>query len=727
MEPGCKPFSLLGGPGFGKTTVVLKALHESRVVERFQDRRYFIRCEGISNRDLLVTSLAEALGVSGRECRESGVLEALSIAPACLVLDNFETPWEGDAQKVEEWLGVLAGLPSLKLGITCRGLQQPPNLDWQEAIRVGPIPRKDAKTLFLAIAGKKHAMDPDVDTVVEYAAGVPLVLSLLGFHAQAEPDLASLKLRWELERVALLKRGRGDTRELNFSVSLEISLNSPRMTAGARQTLSALALLPGGLSHADLHAFFPAIQGDVSILRQLGLAYDESKRLRILPPIHEYVRHHLPPDPRLQELLRNFFLGMVREWAPRVGWRGGRDAVQRLASEAVNIEAMLIVGLEEVGSEEEIDSAIKYGNLRCLSQFGSETPLEKALSVAQRKGLKKLEAKVLEKLGDIALQRSDHAAARGRYEQALFAYRQVGFTLGEANCLQSLGDIALRRWDHGTAMELYGQARPLYGQVGSLLGEANCIKRLGDIALERSDHATARRQFELALPLYRQVGDAQGEANCIKGLGDIALERSDNASARENYEQALPLYRQVGSVLGEANCIRSLGDVALERSEQAEARERYEQTLPLYRQIGDVLGEANCIKRLGDIALQCSDHSVAREQYGRALHLFRHVGAILGEANCIQCLGDIALACPGDAGAREYYDEALSLYAKVPEPNSMGWTHLKIARLELDHSLRMRSIAAAASAWRSIDRPDLIQSLLREFNLSEAELAGQPA
>ncbi len=263
--------------------------------------------------------------------------------------------------------------------------------------------------------------------------------------------------------------------------------------------------------------------------------------------------------------------------------------------------------------------------------------------------------------------------------------------------------------------------------LGDVLGEANCIWRLGHIALARSEHEQARRRYEEALPLYKQVGHVLGEANCILSLGHIALARSEHEQARRRYEEALPLYKQVGHVLGEANCILSLGDIALDRSEPEQARRRYKEALLLYKQVGDVLGEANCIWGLGNIALdRLEPEQARRRRYEEALPLYKQVGSVPGEANYIQCLGDIALDRSEPEQARRQWLAALMLYERLPEPYSIGWTWVRLARLVSQAEERLTCVQQARDAWTRVGRDDLLKILEDEFGKPppEAEARG---
>jgi tetratricopeptide (TPR) repeat protein len=694
------PIPVLGTGGVGKSTVCIEALHDMRSAAKFGDRRFFLRCDGMRSAGAIVAELATRLGLPvGTSAGD--VLGALAAAPTMLVLDNAETPLDAEREQVEELVAEFAGVSGLGLVVALRRNTRPGVIHWAETVRILPLPDSSAREVFLKIAGKRFAADPDIDELLSRFDGLPLAVMLVARVAEPEPALSSVVARWKNERTRVA--GIGPGKDYDLDASFELSLKSDRLTEGGRQVLSVLALLPDGVAYSDLETVLPGQGAALGRIREMALAFDEGDRLRVLAPLREYLVANYPvaePD-RVQAVSHYVRLARLGDDVLK---KEGAAASARLAAEFGNCVAAIEAGLAS-SDEASIEAALSLADFIRASGAGTSAVLERALETASQSGNIVLQARCLEKIGDIALARSDHDGARSRFEkalplyrrvgdllgeancikmlgliasarsdhdgararfeEALSLYRRVGHVLGEANCIKCLGGIALARSDHDGARARYEEALPLYRRVDNVLGEAGCIQCLGDIALRRSDHERARSRYEEALPLLRRVGSVRGEAGCIQRLGDIALRRSDHDGARTRYEEALPLHRRVGDVLGEANCIYGLGDIALRRSDEGGAWARYEEALALYRRVGDVLGEANCIKGLGNIALARSNHEGARAGYEKALPLYRRVGAVLGEANCIRSLGDLALARSDHDGARAHYEEALPLYRRV--------------------------------------------------------------
>jgi tetratricopeptide (TPR) repeat protein len=609
-----EPVAVLGAPGIGKSTICLAGLYDDRVIARFGGRRWFVRCDGATSAETVVSGLAAELGVTGDGAGSvlGQVCQVLGGGLGLVVLDNFETPWQADPLPVEDLLHTLAGLRKVGVVISARGTARPAGLRWRDFAMLSPLPLAEARRLFLAVAGS-FSDDPRLDELLTGLDGVPLAVELMGYAAQGQPGLGEVVARWQAERTAMLTRMGGERRELSVPVSIEASITCPLMTSAARRLLGLLGVLPDGIARDALTALLPqAGLAAAAVLRQLGLAFDEGDRLRTLAPIREYVATAHPPEPGDLHQAAGHYAQLAASAGDQVGRGEAATAIARLQAETGNLTTMLNRAAAD-GRTQELTSALE--GLAKYWRFTGYTQPQLAQAVRAaiiERGTPSQQARTWYALGTLALRRSDHLTARTAYEQALPLYQQVGDVLGEANCIQGLGNIALARSDHGAARAAYEQALPLYQEVGSVLGEANCIQRLGDIALRRSDHLAARTAYEQALPLYQQVGDVLGEANCIQSLGDIALRRSDHGAARAAYEQALPLFQQVGDVLGEANCIKGLGDIAQDGSDHEAARTAYEQALPLFQQVGSVLGEANCIQSLGDIALARSDHGAAR-------------------------------------------------------------------------------------------------------------------
>ena len=516
------PALLLGGPGIGKSTLALAALHDERVAARFGARRWFVRCDAAKSRSDVAAALALALGLPLSPGVDVAVLTALAAAPAALVLDNLETPWEADAQPVEDLLSRLAGAPGLAFAATLRGGERPFGIAWRSPFSLRPLELPDARTAFLAVAGERFAADAHLKDLLLAVDCVPLAITLLAHAAQAEPDLSGLLRRWQARRTAMLRLPGRTHRLENLDVSLALSVDGPRMTPEARRLLALLGILPAGIAHADLDALLPGAGEDAAfVLRQVGLALDAPGRLRVLAPVREYARAYLPPDSADLDACLTHYLALARR-GNELGRQTGADAAARLEPETANVEEMLLAALAGGRVSDAIAAAPAWGKFVSFTGVGSGSCLAAAAKAARTAGAVLGEGHCIGSLGDIALYRSDHAGARARYEEALPLFRKVGHVPGEANCIARLGDIALRRSDHAGARARYEEALPLYRQVGAVLGEANCHLGVGDVARACSDTAGAKTAFEEALRLYGKVGHRQNAGLAHRRLARVA-------------------------------------------------------------------------------------------------------------------------------------------------------------------------------------------------------------
>ncbi|KAJ7458477.1 hypothetical protein FB451DRAFT_1507671 [Mycena latifolia] len=341
--------AILGAGGMGKTSLARAILHHPTISSRYEQHRLFIVCDGISNSLQLSALIGAHVGLKGGKDLTQAVIHHFSSSPpALLILDNLETIWEPKETRgaVENLLSLLVNIEHLALITTMRGAERPANIQWTHPFLepLKPLAIDAARKTFIDITDDGYTCE-EIDQILHLADNMPLAIDLIA-HLVDYEGLSSVLHRWETEKTSLISDGYDKASNLDLSISL--SLESPRLasTSHSRDLLSLLAILPDGLSDAELlQSQLPLdnILACKAALLRTSLAYlDDQRHLKALVPIREYMQKMHPPiAPVVQSLLKHF-QQLLRIYETYSGTLSAPSIFARIASNFSNIQGVLV-------------------------------------------------------------------------------------------------------------------------------------------------------------------------------------------------------------------------------------------------------------------------------------------------------------------------------------------------------------------------------------------------
>ncbi|KAJ7434677.1 P-loop containing nucleoside triphosphate hydrolase protein, partial [Mycena latifolia] len=302
--------AILGTGGIGKTSLAKAALHHPHISANYETK-LFVACDSATTSIELAALVGSNIGLKpGRNLTKTVVQHFAHGPPCLLVLDNLETSWEPVESRggVEEFISLLSEVSHLALIITMRGAERPFKVHWTHPFLppLKPLADHAARQTFIDITDNDHDKE-EITQLLELTDNMPLAVTLLANLVDYE-GCSSVLARWKTENTYMLSTGHDKSSNLNSSIA--ISLSCPRMTSGAKNLLSLLSILPDGLSNVELLQSglpVPDILTCKAVLLQTSLAYTDSKRLKVLVPIREYMQHIHPPSPSLVRPLRKHF------------------------------------------------------------------------------------------------------------------------------------------------------------------------------------------------------------------------------------------------------------------------------------------------------------------------------------------------------------------------------------------------------------------------------------
>ncbi len=602
-DPGVRLLTLTGPGGVGKTRLAIAAATE--VVDDFRDGVAFVNLAPIANPDLVLDTIAGALGLRdmGVESLRDRLIDVLADRRLLLVLDNFEQVVTAGPRLRD----LLEACPGVTLLITSRIALR---LSGEREFPVAPLPLSSSTRIDDAgVSGavrlfteRAQAIRPDfsltaetlpaVADIVSRVDGLPLAIELAAARVKVLPPAALLQ-RLE-QRLPLLSGGARDLPLRQQTMRDTIGWSYDLLNDAEQALFRRLAVFVGGFTLGAAEAIdfgatdasggrqpstpFDMVEGitsliDHSLLQQSAVSGDEP-RYTMLETVREYALDRLDASDEGDVIHRQhaaFFTAFAEAadgspstwrtmsatagpvWAVRLKLLGPRQTnwLNRLEADHDNLRAALD-WLAHWGEPEAFLRLARSLSIFWLFRGPYEEGrawLEQALA-RDGKTSPLLRRDASYGLGLLAVAQGDAARAESCFEESLAVARAHGDPAGVAFGWIGLGVVAMQRGRFGQATthleEALAGARRLDDRVLASFCAGLALSYLGALAYAQDALPLATSRFEAALLEQRAVDDRWGMGVSLVRLGYAARDRGDDARALALFAEGLALFTELG-------------------------------------------------------------------------------------------------------------------------------------------------------------------------------------
>ncbi|MBY8862967.1 LuxR C-terminal-related transcriptional regulator [Nocardia sp. CA2R105] len=610
--------TLVGPGGVGKTRLALQAAAESQ--RAFKYGAWFVDISAVYEDELLIPTIAEALGLQSRSSRWAPAVlsDQLAGRAMLLVLDNCEYLVHSCAVLVDT---LLKACPELKVVATSR---QPLEVSGERILRVQPlsvpepservtsvsaVERFDAGRLFVdrAKAAEPRFMvtDENAGAIAELCRrldGLPLALELAAArvrHLSPQRILERLDERYELLR----RDSRATTPRQRSVVSL-IAWSYDLCSPEERTLWARLTVFSGSFS---VHAAESVCSGDglsqQNVLDVLARLVDKSivatqwhagdVRYRMLETIRDFGREQLvdsAAELTFRRRHRDFFRDVVVESYP------------------VWFSATELQCLSWIRAERD--------NLRAAVDFSLDDPVDERAAVVLGTAL-----------GGEALLTGLLQEGRHWMDRVVKAVREP--SVGRATLLWINGRCAAEQGETQAAEQLLGEAVRLAEILNDRHEQAMATTYLGVSRMARGATSEAVDLYDQALELVRDIDDPMARAVTLPRKGVAMYHLGHTAEGMTLCRDAIAISDEHQEQWHNAEALSELANLCWLEQQIGEASSLATEALRINQRFRNARGIVQCIETLAWVAASRNENERAARLLGAADALWRSTDASL--------------------------------------------------------------------------------------------------
>ena len=653
---------ILGPGGMGKTSVSLAVVELPLIKERFPGGNVlWVPCIEATSATLLLDILSIQLQVPGdKQVTLEKIISELDNLkhPRLIVVDNFETPWNGNQKQVGDILRRLAMLSHIAILVTMRGRHPPCDgaIKWQSKA----IESTDEKSC-LRIYHENNPdsiNDPDVARLLTALGRMPFAVTLMAkLGLESQSSAKDLLDAWSESGPDLLSSD--PDRSMNRSIELSVKSHLVQQNPNAILLLAILSLLPAGTTKENLRWWAPELKMSmiltaIATLSQAALLVENRREnsaspvLFVVPVVQSFMQQQNRIAQEVRKQIHLLCCEYVLAHACRHDDPTFANKSKTLAAEDTNIQSILFGSPPyqlTVPSHRTMEALIAFNWYRCDTKPNLEIA-NRAVMAAKASGVQRYVALAVWCLGMTYFRLGNRDTSYNYMHEAYQLFnilphgdvqsQRLGGLCGidlvdVARFILKADEIVSLAWDvekkctalsddlvHGRSLLVLGislnkarrwqealyhldHARSVFKAVGDTFNLARAYQVISWVHLAERRFPDALDAIEEAWKYAELTASRNIQMNISLDFGRTLFNNNQDSKAWKHIEIALTNASYMGHVHQVARALDCMGYGYLRRGDYENAYGAYEAAAEKYSDAVDVLGVELCNKNMAGI------------------------------------------------------------------------------------------------------------------------------
>ena len=638
---------ILGSGGMGKTSVSLAVVESPRIKERFLGGNVvWVPCIEATTPTVFleILSIQLQVPVDHQVTLEKIILELDTLKhPRLILVDNFETPWNGNQKQVGDILRRLAMLSHIAILVTMRG-RRPPcygAIEWQTK-DIESTDEESCLRIYHDI-NPDSKNDPDVPRLLTTLGRMPFAITLMAkLGVESQWSAKALLDAWSESGPDMLSND--PEQNMNRSIGLSVESALVKRSPNALLLLAILSLLPAGTTDEKLHWWAPELKmsmipSAIATLSQVALLVENRREnsaspvLFVVPVVQSFMQQQNRISQEVRKQIHLLCCEYVLTHACRHDDPTFNEKSKPLAAEDTNIQSILFgspLSQLTVPSHRTMEALIAFNWYRCDTKPNLEIA-DYAVMVTRASGVQRYTASAVWCLGMTYVRLGD---LRTAYDHIQEAY-QLFNTLPP-------GDVESQRLGGLCGIDLVENARFLLqaDEVVSLAQdvEENCttlsddlvhgrsLLGLGDALYHAQRWQEALCYMDHARTMFKAVRSTFNLASAYQSISWVHLAENRLSDALDAIEEAWKCAELTASRTILISISIDVGRILFNTNRDTKAWKHFEISLVNASYIGDRQHVARALEYMGYGYLRKGDYSNAYGAYEAAAE--KYLGTI---------------------------------------------------------------------------------------------------